>query len=94
MQLSIEKYYARPYLILKNHLDAKDDTREKHFFVDNVFLKSGKLQIEHRWSNNQLHLDEIILFRIELPCFPRVWHGHLYLETELMVMVDTVGSPE
>ena len=88
-----QKYYARPYLTLENTLRPKEDRKEKRFFTENVFLKSGRLQIENRWGYNQLHIDEIIMFRIDLPCFPRVWQGHLYLETELMVMVDTVYPP-
>ena len=51
-------------------------------------LQTEKIALENKWGSNKAIVNEVCTFRIDLPCYPRLWSEPLFMEVELLIMVD------
>lgn len=77
-------------MVADNQKASKDNEYTKFFYIEEECIRTTRLGMENRWGYNQLPINEIVVFRIELPCYPKMWTEHLYLETEVMILIDPV----
>jgi hypothetical protein len=47
--------------------------------------------MEKRWGRDRCKINELCVFKIELPCYPSDWTHPLTLEFELLMKVDAVN---
>lgn len=52
---------------------------------------TDRLNMDSRPGLNRLPINQMCLFRIDLPCYPYLWQDGLVLELEALVMIDPVS---
>jgi hypothetical protein len=62
-----------------------------HTKIDDRWLVFGPIQMERRWGRDRCKINELCVFRIELPCYPSDWIEPLTIEFELLMKVDVVS---
>lgn len=59
--------------------------------LSDTYMTTDSLNVDHRPGLNRLLINQMCLFRIDLPCYPYLWQDGLMMELEAMVMIDPVG---
>lgn len=85
-----KKYHAKPY-DAPPHPDEtttalfthKPSLIGNHYFTD-------RLTAEMRIARGRSMLNQLCVFRIDLPCYPQLWVDPLTVEIELLILVDPV----
>lgn len=55
-------------------------------------MRTDRMNMDSRPGLNKQLINQICLFRIDLPCYPYLWQEGLILELEALVMIDPVES--
>mgnify|MGYP000340695264 CR=1 FL=1 len=63
---------------------------ERMLTIDGHRLFTERMCLEDKWGLDKAVINEMCLFRVDLPCYPSIWDEPLFLEVELLVMVDAV----
>jgi len=59
--------------------------------MEENYLITDRMSMECRSGTSKFFLNEMCVFRIDLPSYPNVWTDPLLLQIELMVLIDPVG---
>ena len=78
-------FYGRPYLLPENKFyknkqnfaSSVDDMQENCFCTQQFYLNTN--------SSDFVEFNKMILFRIDLPCYPKIWTQPLFLDAEIML---------
>lgn len=69
--------------------NIKSHPQYRHLLkIDGQYLTSESFGVENKRDLKDFYFNEMALFRIDLPCFPKLWDDVLYLKVELLLLVD------
>lgn len=87
--ISNQKYFAKPYMVQPN-TNPGSHSVVGAASLSEQYMTTDRLNMDSRPGYNKLNINQISLFRIDLPCYPYLWQDGLYLELEALVMIDPV----
>ena len=76
-------------MIPKNDLPGPHKILGDPSLKDNYVI-TDSLNMDSRQGSNRLLINQMFVFRIDLPCYPTPWSDGLVLELESLVMIDPV----
>lgn len=87
----MKKYYAKPYMLPQNpvHQHSRvvgEGTLQEEYFV------TDHMSMDSRHGLNKLNINQICVFRADLPSYPILWQEPMTMEMEIMIMIDPVES--
>lgn len=86
----IKKLMATPYQLVPRPQLVAEEQEQLMMLTDSKSLMINGLNLVNSWGRDKCYVNEICVFRIELPCYPAIWTDALYLKFDLMVLVDKV----
>jgi hypothetical protein len=54
-------------------------------------LSVKNLNMANSWGRDRMSVNEICVFRIELPCYPNIWQENITVKIDLLVLIEAVG---
>lgn len=82
--------YGQPYLSPNKQLYNLNDFDDISMEISGNVFYTDPFVMEYRRAKKTRLLNNMCLFRLELPCYPDIWTDPLILQSELLVQVNPV----